>query len=88
MIEPSLNLLSSELLIEGMTILFDKREQNSPYPPSYRYMRHLPPTPDKGEFVIFVIGRAESGTNVRNYTFQKYHFNIVTKKEPRILNWS
>ncbi len=49
MIEPSLNLLSSELLIEGMTILFDKREQNSSYPPYYQYMRHLPPTPDKGD---------------------------------------
>ena len=27
----------------------------SPYPPSYRYMRHLPPTPNKGDFVISVI---------------------------------
>ena len=26
------------------------------YPPSYQYMRHLPPTPDKGKFAISVIG--------------------------------
>ena len=29
---------------------------HAPYPPSYRYMRHLHPTPDKGDFVISLVG--------------------------------
>ena len=35
--------------------------KNLPYPPSYRYMRHLPYTPDKGDFVICVVGGRKAG---------------------------
>ena len=44
--------------------------------------------PDKGRFVISVIGRVESRPRGRNRTVPKYYLNADGEKIPKICKWS